>query len=223
MENVVCNQFIDFALPNKIKNKDYKILRVLKDDNRSEVILIEIDKKKYVYKIPKEKNKRIWQRFISFFRGSESKREYENYLKILNLGFKGPIPIMHWENKVLGMSFDSFLVTTYIEGKSATLEELDLVKKELERIHEKGYLHGDSQLSNFMVSKNDMFLIDAKLIKNIYRKVGEAYEFIYLEESCHTEVDVYNRRKISYKLAKSLNSYLHWFGKIKKTIRRKER
>ncbi|MGL5052252.1 MAG: lipopolysaccharide core heptose(II) kinase RfaY [Cetobacterium sp.] len=223
MENVVCNHFVDFTLPNKVKNKNYKISRVLKDDNRSEVKLIQIDKKKYVYKIPKEKNKRVWQRFISIFRGSESKREYENYLKILNLGFKGPVPIMYWEKKVLGMSFDSFLIMTYIEGKSATLEELNLVKKELERIHRKGYLHGDSQLSNFMVSKKKIFLIDAKLVKNIYRKIGEAYEFIYLEESCHVEVDVYNKKIISYKLAKSLNSYLHWFGKIKKTIRRKER
>ena len=32
--------------------------------------------KKYVYKEPREKNKRKWQKFLNFFRGSESKREY---------------------------------------------------------------------------------------------------------------------------------------------------
>ncbi|MGL5356600.1 MAG: lipopolysaccharide core heptose(II) kinase RfaY [Cetobacterium sp.] len=223
MEKVVCNECVDFTLPNKLKNKEYKILKTLKDDKRSEVLLLEIDKNKYVYKVPKEKNKRIWQRFISLFRGSESKREYKNYLRILNSGFKGPIPIMYWEKKCFGMSFDSFLLISYIEGKPATFKNLNLVAEELKKIHEKGYLHGDSQLSNFMIVKNKIFLIDAKLIKNIYRKVGEIYEFIYLEESCHKQVDIYDKKTLNYKLAKSLNNYLHWIGKMKKVIRGKER
>ncbi|MGL4946625.1 MAG: lipopolysaccharide core heptose(II) kinase RfaY [Cetobacterium sp.] len=223
MEKVVCNECVDFTLPNKLKNKEYKVLKTLKDDKRSEVLLLEIDKNKYVYKVPKEKNKRIWQRFISLFRGSESKREYKNYLRILNSGFKGPIPIMYWEKKCFGMSFDSFLLISYIEGKPATFKNLNLVAEELKKIHEKGYLHGDSQLSNFMIEKNKVFLIDAKLIKNIYRKVGEIYEFIYLEESCHKQVDIYDKKNLNYKLAKSLNNYLHWIGKMKKVIRRKER
>ena len=60
-------------------------------------------------------------------------------------------------------------------------------------------------------------------MKNKYGKAGEAYEFIYLEESCHKEIDIYDKNTLSYKLAKSLNSYLHWIGRVKKAIRGKER
>ncbi|MGL4988625.1 MAG: lipopolysaccharide core heptose(II) kinase RfaY [Cetobacterium sp.] len=221
MEKVVCNQCLDFTLPNRIKNKDYKLLKVLKDDDRSYVILLEIEDQQYVYKIPKEKNFKKWQRLISLFRGSESKREYENYFRILENGFNGPKPIMYWEKKVFGMSFDSFLVTSFINGESAKLENLDLVNEELKRIHEKGFLHGDSQLDNFLISEDKLFLVDAKLSTNKYGKIGEAYEFIYLEESCHEEIDIYDKETKSYKIAKALNSYLHWLGRIKKVIRRK--
>ena len=118
---------------------------------------------------------------------------------------------------------DSFLVSSYLSGKPATQKDLKIVENELKKIHEKGYLHGDSQLSNFIVENDEIYLIDAKLMKNRYGKAGEVYEFIYLEESCHKDIDGYDKTTLSYKLAKSLNSYLHWIGKMKKIIRGKER
>ncbi|WP_081982628.1 lipopolysaccharide core heptose(II) kinase RfaY [Cetobacterium sp. ZOR0034] len=223
MEKVVCNSSIKFNLPNRIKNNEFTILKVLKDDKRSHVLLIKVDEEQYVYKVPKEKNKRVWQRILSFFRGSESRREYSNCLRISELGFKGATPIMYWEKRVFGMCFDSFFISSYLEGKTATINELFFVKNELEKIHKKGYLHGDSQLDNFMILKDEVYLIDVKLIKNKYGKAGAAYEFIYLEESCHKEIDIYDKTSLSYKLAKSLNIYLHWIGRMKKIIRRKER
>ncbi len=65
-----------------------KIIKVLKDDHRSYVCVFEIDgdNKKYVYKEPREKNKRKWQKFLNFFRGSESQREYYQMKKINSLG-----------------------------------------------------------------------------------------------------------------------------------------
>ena len=53
-----------------VENNRYKLLKVLKDDQRSYVALIEIQGKKYIYKRPIEKNSRKWQRFLSIFRGA---------------------------------------------------------------------------------------------------------------------------------------------------------
>ena len=48
-----------------ILEKEYEIIKVLKDDKRSLVEIIEINQGKFIFKIPKEKNNRKWQRFIN--------------------------------------------------------------------------------------------------------------------------------------------------------------
>ncbi|MEG0562199.1 MAG: lipopolysaccharide core heptose(II) kinase RfaY [Cetobacterium sp.] len=223
MEKVYYQNEKNKIIYDRIKDNSFKLLKILKDDNRSKVLLIEIDGQKLVYKTPIEKNTKIWQRILSVFRGSESKREYKNYMKILKIGFRGPEPFLYCEHKKYGITLDSFLVMEYLDGEVASLSDLDLVASELRRIHKKGYLHGDSQLSNFMIKDSKVYLIDVKLLKNIYLKPGEEYEFIYLEESCHQDIDVYDKASWSYKIAKSLNLYLHWLGRVKKKIRRKDR
>lgn len=223
MKKIFYQDFLDKKIIEILKIENFKVLKVLKNDKRSYVALIEILDKKYVYKIPKEKNTRKWQRVLSIFRGSESKREYLNYVKAQSLGFNTPVPIMYLENIKFGMCIDSFIIMTYIYGKSAKIDNLNLVVNELKKIHSKGFLHGDSQLDNFMIKDKEVYLIDTKILKNRYKKIGEAYEFIYLEESCHQEINIYNKNLISYKIAKMLNTYLHFIGNMKKKIRRKDK
>ncbi|MEF9933548.1 MAG: lipopolysaccharide core heptose(II) kinase RfaY [Cetobacterium sp.] len=201
-----------------IKNQNFNVLKTLKDDQRSKVYLVEVLGNRYVYKVPTEKNKRVWQRFLSIFRGSESKREFDNYNKILNEGFKGPKGIGYFEKKIGPVVVDSFLVSSFLDGRNSKLEDLSLVEKELRKIHDSGYLHGDSQLSNFMIVEDEIYLIDAKMKRNIYGGFGASYEFIYLEESCHKKVFEYDN-SIYYRGAKLLNEYLHFYGKLRKKIK----
>ena len=83
--------------------RDKKILKVLKNDHRSYVYMFELDNKKYVYKEPKEKNNRKWQKFLNFFRGSESKRGFFQMKKINMLGLKTATPI-YFEKEFLSSS-----------------------------------------------------------------------------------------------------------------------
>ncbi|MFK4786161.1 lipopolysaccharide core heptose(II) kinase RfaY [Fusobacterium sp. MFO224] len=205
------------------KNKNFKIIKNLKDDKRSLVQLISIKNKKYILKIPREKNIRKWQRFMSLFRGGESQREFKNLKNIQKLGFNCPKPFFALERKKFGMTFFSFLISEYIDGKESSLDELELVVEMLTEIHNHGFLHGDSQLTNFIISNNKVFLIDSKFSKNIYGKFGSAYEFIYLEESCNKDLKNYfNKNTFFYKGAKLLNTYLHWWGRFRKKIRNKD-
>ncbi|MGL6115215.1 MAG: lipopolysaccharide core heptose(II) kinase RfaY [Cetobacterium sp.] len=228
MERIYYESSLGKKVMYALKNKNYSIIQVLKEDNRSKVLLIEIEKKLYVYKVPIEKNSRKWQQFISLFRGGESQREFKNLKKIAEIGLKAPLPVLYWEKRILGMVVDSYLVSTYIEGNPGEKEDVEKIGKFLEEIHSKGFLHGDSQLPNFMVQGNEeIYLIDAKLQKNIYGPFGRVYEFIYLEESYHDELNIYDKTTIYYKIAKLFNGYLHWYGsfrkKIKKIFKRKDK
>ena len=79
---------------------------------------------------------------------------------------------------------DSILVMKFLEGEDVREEEYKKVVEALDLIHSKGYLHGDSQIQNFMIKNGEIYSIDLRLQKNIYGAVGKMYEFIYLRESC---------------------------------------
>ncbi|WP_300621282.1 lipopolysaccharide core heptose(II) kinase RfaY [uncultured Fusobacterium sp.] len=208
-------------LYDKIKNTCYNIERVFKNDQRSYVALIEIDGEKYVLKRPIEKNRRKWQRFLSIFRGSESRREFENIQRINELGFNGATPYLAMEKKCGPCVVDSYLIYSYIKGEEGTTKDIDLISKELRKIHSRGYLHGDSQVMNFLIDGESVYLIDTKLMRNRYGKFGEVFEFIYLEESCDRDIE-YDRESIYYKGAITLKRYLIWFAKFKKRLRGKK-
>ena len=192
-------------------NKD-KIIKILKNDHRSYVYVFEDEGKKFVYKEPKEKNTRKWQRFINFFRGSESKREYNQMLKINSLGLKTASPVLYEKN---------YLIYEFIEGHKPTVKEIDLVVDELKKIHSMGYLHGDSHLDNFLISDDKtVYIIDSKFQKNKYGKFGEIFEMMYLEDSLGIEID-YDKKSFYYKGAMLLRKYLTFFSKLKNIIRGK--
>lgn len=211
---------VDFY--TRIKGKDYTVLRTLKDDSRSLVEVIRINGKRYVLKVPKEKNRRKWQRFLSIFRGGESMRECKQLEKLMLNGFNAPRPFLALEKRRFGMTVDSLSVSEYIESRASTEKDIDIVCSSLREIHKKGFLHGDSQIENFLVTDSRIYLIDCKLLKNIYGKFGEMYEYIYLRESCFFDLDEYIDTKAFYfKGAKLLNSYLHWWGDFRKKLRNK--
>lgn len=211
---------VDFY--TRIKAKDYTILKTLKDDNRSLVEVIRINGKRYVLKIPKEKNKRKWQRFISLFRGGESMRECEQLEKLMLNGFNAPRPYLALEKRIFGMTIDSLSISEYIESRPSTEKDIDMICNSLKEIHTKGFLHGDSQIENFLINDNRIYLIDCKLLKNIYGKFGEMYEYIYLKESCSIDLEKYiNIESFYFKGAKILNSYLHWWGNFRKKLKNK--
>lgn len=194
------------------KNSISKIIKVLKDNHRSYVCIFQRDgdNKKYVYKEPKEKNKRKWQKFLNFFRGSESKREYFQMKKIRKLGYKTAKPISYDKN---------YLIYEYIEGTKPTLDDIDLVIEELKKIHSIGYLHGDSHLDNFLITPNkEIYIIDSKFQKNKYGKFGEIFEMMYLEKSLGIEID-YDKKGFYYKGARLLKKYLTFFSNLKNIIR----
>lgn len=215
----------DRKLYERIENKEYKIIKILKNDQRSYVSLIEIDGEKLVYKQPIEKNNRKWQRFLSIFRGSESRREFQNIEKIREVGLNGAEPKLAVEKKEGLVVTDSYLIYSYIDGRESNFEDIEIISHELKKIHNLGFLHGDSHLNNFLIKDRKVYLIDTKLEKNKYGNFGKSFEFMYLEESCPEKID-FDKDNIYFKGARMLRGYLTLLSRVKrklKSIRRRKK
>ena len=152
--------------------ENLEILEVFKDDQRSKVSLFEFNGEKLVFKVPKEKNNRKWQRFISLFRGSESYREFIQAEKINKAGLITYKPILAFDKRKYGFVIESYFICEYLEGETGSFKRLDKIKNELDKIHSCGYLHGDSQLVNIIIGHIHTYIIDSKFRKNIYGKFG---------------------------------------------------
>ena len=223
MYNWKCLNKTEIEFLKIILDKKYNTIKILKDDKRSLVEIIEINEGKFVLKIPKEKNNRKWQRFVNIFRGSDSFRNYHTMDKLEEIGISSTKALFAAEIRSPFVT-DSFLIMELLEGEYIGSEDYQRVIKELSNIHSKGYLHGDSQIQNFMLKDDKIYSIDLRLQKNIYGNIGKMYEFIYLRESCK-EIDEYYdeiRNRWSFKIAWLWKKWLYLHGDIRKILKGKK-
>ncbi len=195
---------------------------ILKDDNRSFVKVIDIDGERIVLKQPREKNRRKWMRFLTLFRDSEVKKEFESMLFLKKNDIKGLKPIKYKEIRKLGMVVNSYLIYEYEDGKPSERKDVSNIIKIIKKIHKAGYLHGDAQFRNFIKnSEGKIIVIDFKLTNKKFGKFSEALEYIRFENSIGelNEEIAFIKDTVYYKIASFYNESWRGFRKIKKRLR----
>ena len=131
---------------------------VLVYDKRNQVRIFEEKGEKLVVK--RFHRPYIFQRFdYTFIRSSKAKRAYTFALRLQKLGISTPDPVACIEVYAWGLFRDGYLVTTFCGDPDARIlreewEEhddlFDAIAHFLVGMHEKGFLHGDTNLSNFL-------------------------------------------------------------------------
>jgi serine/threonine protein kinase len=163
---------------------------------------------------------------LSIFRKSESYRNFKDTKKIINNNFFAPHPIIAVEKTgLLNSVKDSYFIMEYIDGYIPRKSDIGFVVEILNKIHTKGFLHGDSQTTNFIISNDSkkVYILDAKFNKNIYGNFGKIYEFIYLEKN-YTDfykepLNLYDKNNFYYKICKSIDNYFENYSKFKKKLK----
>ena len=210
--------FID----NIIYSKNLLILKELKNDQRSLVLLVTHMGKKLILKSPLEKNRRKWIRFTTLFRNGEAFKAILNMERLNNVGIRTNNPVMAIEKRVFGMVSDSWILFEYEEGEPCAEEHYALAVQKLKEIHTKGILHRDPQIRNFLYNGKEVITIDCNPKRIWLGNISKAYEYIYLEKSAEG-IDkhfTFSRDTLSYRIAKKY-SILYWsWRRIKKKIRR---
>lgn len=193
--------------------------KILKNDNRSFVKVVEIEGRKVIVKRPKEKNRRKWIRFISLFRKSETISVLET-MEILNKNnIKTNEAIASLEKRKFGMVVDSYILYTYLEGEKLRAEDVfDLIGM-LKKIHLLGYLHGDAQFTNFLKENGIFFTIDSNLKNKKLGKISENIEYLRVADDFEEIEKKMDKNNIYYKLAKALLNIEKSIRRLKKKIR----
>ena len=125
---------------------------------RNQVRLFTVDGMKLAVK--RFKKPMLHQRLdYTVFRPSKAKRAYLYGIKLLELGISTPTPIADIETFCKGLFCQGFLVTEYCGDPDARIlreepeghaELVEAIAKYLVDCHEKGFIHGDTNLTNFL-------------------------------------------------------------------------
>jgi len=215
------NDYID----DIINIKNINILKELKNNKRSLVLLVNYMGKKYVLKSPREKNRRKWIRFATLFRKGEAFKTIINMEKLNNMGIKTNIPVMAIEKRVFGMVFDSWIVYEYFDSQQCKENTFSLVVQQLKKIHSKNMLHGDPQIKNFLYDGNEVITIDCNPKRIRFGEISKAFEYLYLEKSAPGIAKYFDisTETMSYKIAQKYSD-LYWsWRRFKKKIRKKKK
>jgi len=135
----------------------------LKDNHRSLVKLGELSGKQLVAKQPRDKNKRLWARALSYFEQSEASQTLSTLERFHELAIPSVQPLFALEKRVMGAVVDSWLCYEYRKGtqcdESCVPDIIDMLRK----IHLAGFRHNDPNLGNFLIDENkEMFVLDSR-------------------------------------------------------------
>lgn len=138
---------------------------------------------KLVVKIPRARNRRQWERFLTLFRDGESFRRFKDLKHFRELGFNGPEPVLAAEKRISGMVTDGFYIYRFVRGRLADNRDYNLIVPELLRLHRRGYIRRDPRVANYVIGDDGkVFFIDFKLKKprlmNRVRCVTEFRRFL---------------------------------------------
>ena len=132
-------------------------------DARNQVRLFTVDGMKLAVK--RFKKPMLHQRLdYTVFRPSKAKRAYLYGMKLIELGISTPTPIAYIETFSKGLFCQGYLVTEYCGDPDARIlrEEpeghddlVEAIATFLVDCHEKGFVHGDTNLTNFLYHKDD--------------------------------------------------------------------
>ncbi|MDE6000298.1 MAG: lipopolysaccharide kinase InaA family protein [Bacteroidaceae bacterium] len=132
-------------------------------DSRNKVRIFTVEGMKVVvkrFRIPY-----FHQRFdYTFVRPSKAKRAYTYGLRLLELGICTPEPIACVEEYSFGLFRQGYLLSAFCGDKDTRIirsepdghdDLIDALAHFLVDMHQKGFLHGDTNLSNFLYRKDD--------------------------------------------------------------------
>lgn len=137
--------------------------KTLKDNHRSLVMVGEVSGKRLIAKQPRDKNKRLWARALSYIEPTEAAQTLVTLERFHEVGISTVQPLFVLEKRFLGAVVDSWLCYEYRKGSPCNESYLPRIIEMLKNIHLAKFRHNDPNLGNFLVDESDeMFVLDSR-------------------------------------------------------------
>ena len=194
---------------------------ILKDNHRSLVVLGEVFGRRLVAKQPRDKNKRLWARILSYIEPAEAAQTLSTLERFHELGIPSVEPLFVLEKRVFGAVVDSWICYEFRDGEPCDESCVPSVLEMLNQIHLAGFRHNDPNLGNFLTDKNGtMFVLDSRGRKRsgnfsdandyfLFKKINKTLTNFQISDVKHLDSSTFGYRlALVYNKVKLARSYL---------------
>ncbi|TVT35969.1 hypothetical protein [Marinobacter vinifirmus] len=151
-------------LGKAIRDGDLEREQVFRDNWRTLSAQVQIAGHRLLLKVPRARHRRVWERLLSLFRGSDALRTFRHLEQMAAMGLRAPAPVIAGELRHYGMVTDSFVCYRFVEGRRPGGKDAPAVLRALKMLHNQGYLRSDAQLANFLIDdEGEVVFIDFRL------------------------------------------------------------
>lgn len=174
---------IDSSIGEKIIDKDFKVISILKDTKRNYVAIVEIENKKFILKEFRSEVIIPQRKMMTFFKDGEALTTLKNGIEAIEEGIDELVKPLIALVKRKRLIKQSYLLMEYIEGnKIKTEEDIKKIVEIIKKIHNLGRYHGDLNTSNFIKKDGKIKMIDTQMKKEKFCYLKRIRDFLVLKE-----------------------------------------
>ncbi|WP_404368172.1 lipopolysaccharide core heptose(II) kinase RfaY [Marinobacter sp.] len=214
----LARQLVDAVLDERIER-----VRVFRDNRRTLSARVAFEGRSLMLKVPRARNLRRWERFLTRFRHGEGVRIFQNLRLLKSLGLNAPAPVLAAEKRENGVVTGSFVLYHFAEGAPAGEEDAGRVLEALLRLHSLGYIRTDPQPANFLMSEKGVVFIDFRLkrpgLLGRFRRNLELAKFLRGFPAAERHLQA-SDTGLSLKLARLVDRLLFGMRNAKRKLRR---
>lgn len=184
-----------------IINKKYEVIKEFKNDNRTYVAKIKINKEIFLLKRPFFKRK--IKKYLSCFKKGESLETFLNIKRLQDEGINELASVYGAVVLKKGFIEEEFFLMEFFQGK-IHLEDKYYKKivEVIKKIHLQGCYHGDCNPYNFLFDKDDNIkIVDTKCKKMILGNYKAHYDMLTIGKYFKNKIEYPYIKNIFYKLA----------------------
>ncbi|WP_294095007.1 lipopolysaccharide core heptose(II) kinase RfaY [uncultured Cetobacterium sp.] len=192
-----------------ILDRNMKVLKILKENRRSYIAVVDVNGEKYIIKESRNEYRIFQRKLMSLFKKGEFVVTLENIHKMIYeegmLEYAEPFgAVLERKN---GMISYNLLLMEYV-GEEIFPDNFQNMMKTIQKIHKKGYYHGDFNPSNFILnSSGKIRVIDTQGKKMGFGNYRAHYDLITMQMDNYPEMIYPYKKNIFYYVALGMKKF----------------
>jgi tRNA A-37 threonylcarbamoyl transferase component Bud32 len=196
---------------------------MVQEHDRGSVSFLRVCGNRLVAKRSFTQERRRWTQLTSIYRGGEGARAFRNMSRLREAGLSVPEPVLALEQRRWGLVVASWHAYWYLDGQACTCAHAAMIARTLKQLHDRGWVHRDPHVRNFLESASGTCIIDCARARPWRSGYAKHYDVVLLNKCCPGARELYPGFSATNPLHVLAQWQINWvvrWRRVKRVVRR---